>query len=702
MSVQELTQIEVAEAQAPVTPSYLNRELSWIEFNRRVFGEALNPANPLLERVKFLAIFASNFDEFFMIRVSGILQQISAGVQKQSPDGLTPTEQLKAVRKTLLPLIEQERELLLNDLLPSLSEQGIHLLNMADLNTVQRVWVAEFFHQQIFPILTPLAFDSSRPFPFISNLSLNLAVMIQDPQKGELFARVKVPEGLPRLIALPSDLCERPHDFAIGRRHCFVWIEQVIAAHLDMLFPGMEVVMSAPFRVTRNADMEIEEDEADDLLSSIEQGVRQRRFGEVVRITVDKAMPERISNLLLTNLKIGPRDLYTVRGPLGIADLMALLKIDRPDLKDPPHMPTLPSVLRGGGDIFDTIRQGDVLLHHPYHSFSPVIDFIQAAAEDPHVLAIKQTLYRVGSNSPIVKALIHAREQGKQVTAVVELKARFDEENNIIWAKAMERTGVHVVYGLLGLKVHAKLAMVVRQEQEGIRCYVHMGTGNYNASTARVYTDLGLFTCRPDIAADVVDLFNFLTAYSRQSTYRSLLVAPITLRQRLMDMIRHEIQRQREHGDGRIIFKMNALVDHQFIDLLYEASQAGVRIDLIVRGMCSLRPGVPGLSEHIQVRSIIGPFLEHSRIYYFANGGTPILYLGSADIMDRNLDRRVEELYPLEDPALITFVCDKLLGTYLGDNVRSHILQPDGTYIRLTPDGSPRVDSQIPEKMIPA
>ncbi len=701
MIVQEPTQNEASEAQAPVVPSYLNRELSWIEFNRRVFGEALNQANPLLERVKFLAIFASNFDEFFMIRVSGILQQISAGVQRQSPDGLTPTEQLKAVRKALLPLIAQERELLFTDLLPNLTEQGIHLLNTGDLSEAQRAWVAEFFHQQIFPVLTPLAFDSSRPFPFISNLSLNLAVMIQDPQKGELFARVKVPEVLPRLIALPPDICEGVNDLPTGRRHCFVWIEQVIAAHLDMLFPGMEVVMSAPFRVTRNADMEIEEDEADDLLSSIEQGVRQRRFGEVVRITVDKAMPERISNLLLTNLKIGPRDLYSVRGPLGLADMMALLKIDRPDLKDPPHMPALPAVLRGSSDIFDTIRQGDVLLHHPYHSFSPVIDFIQAAADDPHVLAIKQTLYRVGSNSPIVRALIHAREQGKQVTAVVELKARFDEENNIIWAKAMERTGVHVVYGLLGLKVHAKLALVVRQEQDSICCYVHMGTGNYNAGTARVYTDLGLFTCRPAIAADVVDLFNFLTAYSRQSTYRALLVAPITLRQRLMDLIRSEIQRQRAYGDGRIIFKMNALVDQQFIDLLYEASQAGVRVDLIVRGMCSLRPGVPGLSENIQVRSIIGPFLEHSRIYYFANGGTPVLYLGSADIMDRNLDRRVEELYPLEDPALSAFVRSKLLDVYLADNVRAHILQPNGSYVRLTPGDGPQVDSQIPERMIP-
>lgn len=701
MIAQEITPVETVDGPLRVSPTYLNRELSWIEFNRRVFSEALDQRNPLLERVKFMAIFASNFDEFFMIRVSGIMQQISAGVQKQSPDGLTPTEQLKAIRKTLLPLIEQERELLFTDLLPRLTEQGIRLLDMADLNTQQRAWADDYFRRQIFPVLTPLAFDSSRPFPFISNLSLNLAVMIQDPQKGELFARVKVPEVLPRLIALPAEL-SNPDPHALTRRnHCFVWIEQLIAANLEMLFPGMDVVISSPFRITRNADMEIEEDEADDLLSSIEQGVRQRRFGEVVRLTVDTAMPERISNLLLTNLKIGPKELYAVRGPLGLADLMELTKLDRPDLKDPPHMPTLPVVLRGGGDMFDTIRQGDVLLHHPYHSFSPVIDFIQSAADDPQVLAIKQTLYRVGSNSPIVKALMHAREQGKQVTAVVELKARFDEENNIIWAKALERAGVHVVYGLLGLKVHAKLALVVRKEQDGIRCYAHLGTGNYNAGTARVYTDLGMFTCRPDLTADVVDLFNFLTAYSRQATYRSLLIAPVTLRQRLMGLVRAEIRRQQEHGDGRIIFKMNAFVDHQFIDLLYEASQAGVQIDLIVRGMCSLRPGVPGLSEHIRVRSIIGPFLEHSRIYYFANGGNPVLYLGSADMMERNLDRRVEELYPLEDPALLAYVRDMLLANYLSDNVRAHILQPDGSYVRIEPGDGPRLDSQVPSRMIP-
>jgi polyphosphate kinase len=461
----------------------------------------------------------------------------------------------------------------------------------------------------------------------------------------------------------------------------------------------MEVVEAYPFRVTRNADMEIEEDEADDLLSTIEESVRQRRFGEVVRLAVDSAMPERISSLLLKNLKIGPDDLYTVRGPLGLADLMALLKIDRPDLKDPPHLPAVPAALRGDGTIFDIIRKGDVLLHHPYHSFAPVIDFIQAAADDPQVLAIKQTLYRVGSNSPIVHALMHARAQGKQVTAVVELKARFDEENNIIWARAMERAGVHVVYGLVGVKVHAKLTLVVRQEHDGIRSYVHMGTGNYNAATARIYTDLGLLTCRPDIAADVVDLFNRLTAYSRQATYRKLLVAPTSMRSGLLERIARETERQRAFGDGRLIFKTNALVDPQMIEALYAASQAGVQIDLIVRGMCSLRPGVPGISDNIRVRSIVGPFLEHSRIYYFYNGGDEELYVGSADLMERNLDRRVEELYPIEDPTWLRSVRDRLLETYIADNTRARVLNADGTYTRLTPTDQ-AIDSQDPARMI--
>jgi polyphosphate kinase len=678
---------------------YLNRELSWIEFNRRVLEEALDQRTPLLERVKFLAIFASNLDEFFMIRVSGIKQQIAARVSRQSPDGLTPSEQLKAVRAQLLPLLEEERQLLLADLMPKLRDQGINLLNMPDLTPMQRAWIADYFRRQIFPVLTPLAFDSSRPFPFISNLSLNLAVVIQDQHHGALFARLKVPEVLPRLIALPADLCTPANDLPSGRQYCFVWLEQVIAAHLDTLFPGMEVVEAYPFRVTRNADMEIEEDEADDLLSTIEAGVRQRRFGEVVRLAVDDAMPERISSLLLKNLKIGPDDLYTVRGPLGLADLIALMKVDRPDLKDPPHLPDLPNVLRSEANLFETIRQGDVLLHHPYHSFSPVIDFIQAAADDPQVLAIKQTLYRVGSNSPIVHALMHAREQGKQVTAVVELKARFDEENNIIWARAMERAGVHVVYGLVGVKVHAKVALVVRQEHDGIRSYVHLGTGNYNAATARIYTDLGLLTCRPDIAADVVDLFNRLTAYSRQATFRKLLIAPTSLRSGLYERILREIERHREFGDGRLIFKTNALIDLQIIDALYSAAQAGVQIDLIVRGMCALRPGVPNLSETIRVRSIVGPFLEHSRIYYFYNGGDEEVYVGSADLMERNLDRRVEVVFPVEEPTLLRYVRDQVLEAYLGDNVRTRLLDGDGRYTRVVPSGDV-IDSQRPEQML--
>ncbi len=688
------------DPQPTLRSPYLNRELSWIEFNRRVFEEACDHANPLLERVKFLAIWAANLDEFFMIRVSGIKQQISARVQKQSPDGLTPSEQLMSVRHALLPLIEGERNLLLHQMLPELREHGIALYNYDELNPPQCAWLDDYFLRHVFPVLTPLAFDSSRPFPFISNLSLNLAVMLRDPQKGELFARVKVPEVLPRLIPLPTELCASAGDTHPGRQACFIWIEQLIAAHLATLFPGFTVVESHPFRVTRNADMEIEEDEADDLLATIEQGVRQRRFGEVVHLAVDSAMPERIATLLITNLKVEAHDCYTVRGPLGLSDLMALTRLDRPDLKDPPHIPLLPTTMRSGVDLFAQIRAGDLLLHHPYHSFSPVIDFINAAAEDPQVLAIKQTLYRVGSNSPIVRALMHAREQGKQVTAVVELKARFDEENNIIWARALERAGVHVVYGLVGVKVHAKLTLVVRREQEGIRCYAHMGTGNYNATTARIYTDLSMLTCRDDLTADLIELFNTLTAYGRRDDYRRLLVAPVTMRNRLLAMIEREIVRQQQAGDGYLIVKVNALVDREMIDALYKASQAGVRVDLIVRGMCALRPGLPGLSEHIQVRSIIGPFLEHHRIYYFHHGGQAEIYLGSADLMERNLDRRVEVLFPVMDPQLARFVRETLLATYLADNVRARLLAPDGSYQRLYPGPDAACDSQLPAQMV--
>jgi polyphosphate kinase len=676
---------------------YFNRELSWISFNQRVLEEAFDERNPLLERIKFIAIFASNLDEFFMIRVSGIKQQVAAGVQKHSPDGLTPSEQLAAIRRTLLPILDHKRTLLLETLLPNLAEEGIHLLTYDQLSPAQRDAARDYFTHRIFPVLTPLAFDPSHPFPHISNLSLNLAVVIQDQDNGELFARVKVPEVLPRLIPVPREVdSPTEHDEILAERtHTFVWIEQVIAANLSMLFPGMEVAEVYPFRLIRNADMEIEEDEADDLLRTIEQSVRQRRFGEVVRISVDDGMPERIRELLINNLKITPDDMYTVRGPLALTDLNILMSLDRPDLKDPPIYPGVPTMLRGKPDLFDTIRNQDILLHHPYDSFAPVVDLIETAARDPNVLAIKQTLYRVGKNSPIVNALMHAREQNKQVTVLVELKARFDEENNITWARALERAGVHVVYGLLGLKTHAKLALVVRKEGDGIQRYTHLGTGNYNASTARLYTDLGLLTSRPDIGADVSELFNFLTGYSRQREYRKLLVAPVTLRDGIVRLIKRETRIHQEQGGGRLIFKMNSLIDPQIIDALYDASRAGVQIDLIVRSMCSLRPGMPNRSEHIHVRSIIGRFLEHNRIYYFHNGGDEEIFLGSADLMQRNLDRRVESIFPLEEPHLLRFVRDQLLETYLRDNTCARVLQPDGNYTRLTPEaGELEVDSQ--------
>src|SRR5215216_421700 len=602
----------------PETAHYFNRERSWLEFNRRVLEEALDQQNPLLERVKFLSIFSTNLDEFFMIRVAGIKQQVAAGVIGRSPDGTTPAEQLIAIRRTVDMLTDQHRRCWLDDVQPKLRDQGIRLLDYAELTDEQRAFCKAYFEREVFPVLTPLAFDPSHPFPQISNLSINLAVVINDPEEGELFARVKVPAVLPRLIPLPSSMCDGPEQIPPERRHCLVWLEQVIGENVDALFPGMEVVEAYVFRITRNADMEIQEEEAADLLRTIEQGVRQRRFGAVVRLTLQPDMPQRVRELLLTNLKLTPDDLYEVSGPLGMSDIMALTKIDRPDLKDPPFYPKAPAPLRharSSTEIFNAIRQQDILLHHPYDSFQPLVELIEAAAEDREVLAIKQTLYRVGSNSPIVKALMHARDQDKQVTVLVELKARFDEENNITWARALERAGVHVVYELVGLKTHAKLALVVRRELDGLRRYVHLGTGNYNAGTARIYTDLGLLTCRPDIGADVSDLFNFLTGYSRQDRYRKLLVAPVNLRDRLTWLIEREVAHAATRRGGRLIFKINALVDPQMTDLLYRASQAGVKIELIVRGICCLRPGVPGLSEHITVRSIVGRFLEHSRIY---------------------------------------------------------------------------------------
>ena len=667
---------------------YINRELSWIEFNRRVLEEAEDNRHPLLERVKFLSIFETNLDEFIMIRLSGLKDQIVAHVTTLSPDGRTAEEQLAAVREHLAPLVQEVRRCWRNELLPLLEAQHIYVRNYEQLDEQQQAAMHTYFENEIFPVLTPLAVDAGHRFPHISNRSLNLAVVITDPTRGKRFARVKVPPTLPRLIPVPLT-GNKEHAAA------FVWIEQVIAANLSMLFQGFDVWESYPFRILRDADIELREDESSDLLETIEQGLRARRFGVVVDLAVNPSMPPDIVDLLVDNLEITPDDVSVIDGPLGMGDVIELHGLERPDLKDPPFTPRTPPELRKGHDLFAAIRQHDLLMHHPYDTFDSVVEFIRAAAHDPDVLAIKQTLYRVGTNSPVVSTLLEAVEDGKQVAVLVELKARFDEENNIEWARALEQAGVHVVYGLIGLKTHAKIALVVRKEADGLRRYVHLGTGNYNATTARIYEDLCLLTCRPMIGADASSLFNALTGYSRQTHYRKLLVAPVGLREGIEERIEREMHAQKQKGNGRLIFKMNALVDPEIIDLLYRASQAGVRIDLIVRGICCLRPGVPGISDNIRVTSIVGRFLEHSRIFYFGNGGDDEVWLGSADMMQRNLNNRVETLFPIEDPVLCTAIRDNLLEKVLLDTVNASELKADGHYVPMRPDpGEPPFDSQ--------
>ncbi len=654
---------------------YINRELSWIEFNRRVFEEAQDERHPLLERVKFISIFETNLDEFIMIRLAGIKDQVASSKTLRSPDGRTAEEQLAAIRERLAPLIQEVREYWRTTLQPLLATQHVHVLDYKQLNERQRKQMHDYFENEVFPVLTPLAVDQAHPFPHISNLSLNLAVVIADASQSELFARIKVPPTLPRLVPVHTSKDESDYTF--------VWIEQVIAANLHPLFPGYDVWESYPFRVIRDADIELQLDESLDLLEYIEQEVRDRRFGLVVDLAVNPSMPQRIRSLLLDNLEISSHDLTMIDGPLGMDAVMELHSIERPDLKDEPFEPRTPAFLQRGADLFGEIQKQDLLLHHPYDSFNSVVNFITAAADDEKVLAIKQTLYRVGSNSPvIVQALLKAVENGKQVAVLVELKARFDEENNIGWARELERAGVHVVFGSFTLKTHAKVALVVRKEDNGLQRYLHLGTGNYNASTAKIYEDLGLFTCEPHLGADTTNLFNSLTGYSRGTTYDTLLVAPTELRPKFMQLIEREIQQHEQHGNGRLIFKFNALTDPDMIQILYRASQAGVDIDLIVRGMCSLRPGVKGISDTIRVRSIVGRFLEHSRIYYFGNNGKPEVYLGSADLMQRNLDKRVETLFPIESADLRTVIYEKILLIYLQDTVNTHVLHDDGTYSR--------------------
>lgn len=655
---------------------YINRELSNIEFNRRVLHET-QAEHPLLERVKFLAIFHSNMDEFFMVRVSGLKQQFKLGLTTTSPDGLLPREQLANIHRTLTQLFAESNAIWREQLYPQLAEHNIHVLRYEELTKSQRNKLRAYFEREIFPVLTPFASDPSRPFPHISNLSLNLAVQVRDPKTGELhFARVKVPPPLPRLVPLKRF---DPDQLSTPAVQKFVWSEEIIAANLDRLFSGMEIVAAYPFRVTRNSDMELQEEEADDLLLMMEDNLRQRHFGTVVRLEIDESMPTEVRDILVSNLEVDSYDVYTTNGPLGLSSLWELHRLERPDLKDRPFTPSTPPPLQNvRGSIFSVLRQRDILLHHPYDSFAPVVNLLEVAADDPDVLAIKTTLYRVGGNPPVVQALKKARLNNKQVAAVVELKARFDEETNIHWAQELESVGVHVAYGLIGLKTHSKVTLIVRRERDGIRRYVHLSSGNYNSTTARLYTDIGFMSHDEALADDASDLFNFLTGYSRQESFRKFLVAPVSIRPRLLEFIRRETALG---PNGRIIIKCNSLVDGEIIRNLYKASQAGVKIDLIIRGICGLRPGIKGVSDNIQVMSIVGRFLEHSRIYYFHNEGSPALYMGSADLMPRNLDRRVEVLFPIEDAAMQSHIMENVLAVCLRDTAKSHILQSDGRYI---------------------
>ena len=668
---------------------YLNRELSWLQFNARVLEEAEDHGNPLLERVKFLSIFSSNLDEFFMIRISGLREQLSGGVREGPPDGMTTSEQLAAVRQEVLYQLARFSDCWQNDILPKLNAQDVHVLRYHQLQPKQQHLLRGYFSKEIFPALTPLAFDPSHPFPHISNLSLNLAVVGRDPERGECFARVKIPNIFPRLVRIPNeDMVNETDQFGLpdSAANNFVWIEDVVAANLDLLFPGITILAAYLFRVTRDADFEIEEDEAADLLASIEEQVDNRHFGSVIRLEIDQATPDHIRDILIRNLSLAPYQVYTQDLPLGLSSLMELTRIDLPDLKYPPFVPEIPDSLNKKESLFLVIKRGDVVLYHPYDSFTPVVDFVREAASDPNVLAIKQTLYRVGANSPIVEALMEARVNGKQVAVLLELKARFDEENNIEWARKLEDEGIHVVYGVFGLKTHAKMCLVIRRDEDSIRRYVHLGTGNYNPVTSRMYTDLSFFTCDPATGADVADLFNSLTGYSRKNSYAKLLVAPQLMREQILERIDREIQRHKEKGDGYLAFKMNALVDTQCIQALYRASQAGVQIDLQVRGVCGLRPGIPGISETITVTSVVGRFLEHARLYYFRNGGQEELFLGSADLMPRNLDRRVELLFPIESPHLRKVLVEDLLQVALHDNVKARQLLSNGDYTRLQLD----------------
>ncbi|HXV16408.1 MAG TPA: polyphosphate kinase 1 [Gemmatimonadaceae bacterium] len=672
---------------------FINRELSWLEFNARVLNEAFDARNPLLERLKFLSIFSTNLDEFYMVRVAGLRRQIAAGMHSPTPDGMTSQQQLDAIHARVADLTDKARTQLHDELLPALAKHDVKLIEMESLSGDEWKTIDDFFEAQVFPVLTPLAVDPSHPFPYISNLSLSLAVQLRDPDTGsEEFARVKVPRSLPRWVST-------------GVKHHFVPLERVISANLTALFPGMEVVKSTVFRVTRYSDLELaHSEEPEDLMALIEEQVFRRRFAEVVRVEIEPGATEELRTLLLEELKedqvedlpaLPEIELVETGSLLGLGDLMSLASLDIPELRDQPLIPVVPKELRDPSrSIFEVIRHGDVMVHHPYDSFSASVEqFIAAAALDDNVLAIKMTLYRTSGDTEIVRALTEAAERGKQVVVLIELQARFDEANNITFARTLENFGVHVAYGLAGLKTHTKTALVVRREGEGIRRYAHNGSGNYNSKTARIYTDIGLFTCSPSLGADLSDLFNALTGFSRQRLYRKLIMAPGNMRSRFLELIAREAKHAAEGRGGRIIAKMNALVDEEIIEALYNASQSGVEIDLIVRGICCLRPGVPGVSDHIRVLSIVGRFLEHSRVFYFANSGEEEFYFGSADWMPRNFDRRVEAVAPVEDTTLHPRL-RSLLDTCLSDNRQAWDLHADGSYVQRQPDGEPERSAQ--------
>jgi polyphosphate kinase len=663
---------EPAEAGSP----FINRELSWLAFNGRVLHEAEDPSLPLLERLKFVAIFESNLDEFFMKRVGGLKQQLASNVRELPPDNRTPRQQLAEIERQVRPLVARQRRLFNQDLLPALKQHGLEILAWDDLRPSERRALCQDFERKLFPILTPLAVDPAHPFPFISNLSLSLAVAVRAPGEEEVrFARVKVPQSLPRWMQAPGTLR-------------FVPLEEVISHNLDRLFPGMEIVESYPFRVTRNSDVQRNEEQADDLLEAIQEELRERRFATVVRLEIARGVAQWMRDLLCEELEVRGEDVFELEGPLGLRDLMQLAAVPLPSLKARPWTPVAHPRLHGGDedvDIFSVIDGGDVLLHHPYDSFvTSVQRFIESAAADRAVVALKQTLYRTSDDSQIMGALIRAAETRKQVAVTVEIKARFDEAANIEWAEALEKVGAHVAYGVVGLKTHAKIALVVRQERDGLRCYSHIATGNYNAETAKLYTDLGLLTASPELGEDVAQLFNLLTGYVHKPKFKKLLVAPVNMRQRFLELIAREVEHQRAGRGGHLIAKMNALEDREIIEALYEASAEGVEMDLVVRGICRLRPGLPGKSETVRVTSIVGRFLEHGRIFCFANGGRPEYFFGSADWMSRNLDYRVEAVTPVEDPRLKEEI-QAILDLELADNVKAWDMRSDGTYVQRRP-----------------